>query len=227
MTAGHERRTVPLLVRRALYLTALAPLAAGLAACAQPGTPTGAQPITVAPVQTAPAGSPGSTAPAAPPPSGAAATSHGLPAHSGGGRCASGQLVLTVTAGDSAAGHIGLFLVFTNASGQTCTLDGYPGVSLVNGSGTQINDPATWSSALGGPAVVSLAPGAKAHANLLLVDTDNFAGNPSCQPVTAMKIKVYPPANTVALFAATTKKICKVAGTGVPQVFVVQAGSGG
>jgi hypothetical protein len=142
-----------------------------------------------------------------------------------GGRCAAGQLLLTVAQSDNSAGHIGLFVVFTNNSDRTCTMFGYPGVSFVTGpAGTQVNDPAERS---GAPAasLVTLPPNARAHASLLLVNVDNYNGSPSCQPTLAAGIRVYPPDDTTALFARYPEWICDVKGTGVPEIYPVQAGA--
>jgi hypothetical protein len=144
---------------------------------------------------------------------------------SSGGRCTGGQLHVSVVAsGDDAAGHIGLLVVFTNTSTRTCTIYGYPGVSFVTVRGDQVNDPAQRVPRT--PSLVTVAPNGKAHASLLLVNVDNYAGSPSCQATLTAGVRVYPPDDTTALFASSPQWICDINGTGVPQIYPVQAGAG-
>jgi len=142
-----------------------------------------------------------------------------------GGRCTAAQLQVSVAPGANAAGHIGLLVVFTNTSGQACTMSGHPGVSFVTGpSGLQVNDPAERVAA-GTPPIVTLVPNGKAHANLLLVNVANYAGGNLCQPTQVSGVRVYPPDDTTALFASNPQQICTVKGTGLAQIYPVQAGS--
>jgi hypothetical protein len=141
-----------------------------------------------------------------------------------GGRCTAGQLHINVASGDNAAGHIGLIVVFTNTSTRTCTIYGYPGVSFVTDRGDQVNDPAHRVPQT--PSLVTVAPNGKAHASLLLVNVDNYAGSPSCQATLAAGVRVYPPDDTTALFASSPQWICDIKGAGVPQIYPVEAGAG-
>ncbi|KOV89730.1 DUF4232 domain-containing protein [Nocardia sp. NRRL S-836] len=81
-----------------------------------------------------------------------------------GKRCAAASLKGAVEPTDAGAGNRYGKLVFTNAGSAPCTLSGYSGFQLQNGSGavpTKLErkaDP--------GPKPVTLAPGAKAVANL-------------------------------------------------------------
>lgn len=123
--------------------------------------------------------------------------------------CASSALTVTVNTAraSGAAGSIYYPLEFTNISGSTCTLFGYPGVSFVTGpSGSQIG-----RSALRNPVVaattVSLAPGAVAHATLQVAEADNY--DPAqCQAVTAHWLKIYPPNQFAAVYAPFTTRAC-------------------
>jgi Protein of unknown function (DUF4232) len=142
---------------------------------------------------------------------------------SSGGRCTTGQLHVDVAPGDNAAGHIGLLVVFTNTSTRICTIYGYPGVSFVTGHADQVNDPAQRVSRT--PSLVTLAPQGKAHASLLLVNVNNYVGTSNCQATLAAGVRVYPPDDTTALFASSPQWICDVKGTGVPEIYPVQAGA--
>jgi hypothetical protein len=105
----------------------------------------------------------------------------------------SGLDVWLDTNGSSAAGHTGYQLQFTNLSGSTCTLIGYPGVSAVTLSGTQIGSAAVRSGTT--PQTVTLANGASTHALVIITNVGLF--QPSlCHQVTAAGLKVYPPNQT-------------------------------
>ncbi|MEU3711077.1 DUF4232 domain-containing protein [Streptomyces catenulae] len=83
-------------------------------------------------------------------------------------RCTSAQLSLRLGTPDAGAGNFRYPLTFTNKGKKSCTLRGYPGVSLISRDGTRIGTPATREGGAGG--TVRLAPGASAHA---LVHTVN------------------------------------------------------
>jgi hypothetical protein len=114
--------------------------------------------------------------------------------------CATSGLVIWLnTVGSGYAGGEDYTLNFTNLSGHTCTLRGYPGVSAVSLSGRQIGRPAGWGTAT--PATVSLAGGATATAGLQISDPGDFGT--ACFPPgpqgragklpTAAGLRVYPP----------------------------------
>ena len=97
------------------------------------------------------------------------------------------------TNGNSAAGHTGYQLKFTNLSGSTCTLFGYPGVSAVTLTGTQLGSAASRGGAT--PHTVTLANGATTHALVGIVNP-GFIPPSQCHPVTAAGLRVYPPNQT-------------------------------
>jgi hypothetical protein len=105
----------------------------------------------------------------------------------------SGLDVWLDTQGNGAAGTIYYNLKFTNLSGSTCTLFGYPGVSGTNLSGTQLGSAATRIGAT--PHTVTLANGATASALLGIVQGGIFPSS-QCGPVTAAGLRVYPPGQT-------------------------------
>ena len=102
----------------------------------------------------------------------------------------SGLDVWLNTQGSGASGKTFYFLEFTNLSGRSCHLFGYPGVSGVTLSGTQIGRPAARYS--NNPHTVTLANGATAHAVLGITTTADFPPS-QCQPVTAAGLQVHPP----------------------------------
>ena len=105
----------------------------------------------------------------------------------------SGLDVWLNTQGSGASGRTFYYLEFTNLSGTSCHLFGYPGVSGVTLSGTQIGRPAARYS--NNPHTVTLANGATTHA---LVGVVNAGVIPpaQCHPVTASGLRVYPPNQT-------------------------------
>jgi hypothetical protein len=97
------------------------------------------------------------------------------------------------TQGNGAAGTIYYDLEFTNLSGSTCTLFGYPGVSATNLTGTQLGSAAVRIGAT--PQTVTLANGATATALVGIVEGGIFPPA-QCGPVTAAGLRVYPPGQT-------------------------------
>lgn len=124
-----------------------------------------------------------------------------------GTACATGALQIKLGASDGYAGGVYQTIVFTNTSGSTCTLFGYPGVSLVTGPPyKQLGVPAKRSTTP--PAeVVTLAPGVSANAVLQIVNALNFP-SPSCAPAKATALKVYPPNQFTAVYLPDTSYGC-------------------
>ncbi|HEU5386370.1 MAG TPA: DUF4232 domain-containing protein [Streptosporangiaceae bacterium] len=158
-------------------------------------------------------GTSGSTPAASPSAPAASASSSDTPAvaapsaSAGGTACATSALQIKLGASDGYAGGVYQTIDFTNTSGSTCTLFGYPGVSLVTGPPyQQLGVPAKRSTTT--PAkVVTLAPGATANAVLQIVDALNFP-SPSCQPTKAAALKVYPPNQFTAVYLPDTSYGC-------------------
>jgi hypothetical protein len=108
--------------------------------------------------------------------------------------CATSGLVVWLnTNGNGAAGSIYYTLEFTNLSGHSCTLSGYPGVSAVNLSGHQIGAPASRDTGTT-PHTLTLGTGLNgtASSTLRIVESGNFPAS-SCGPVNAAGLRVYPP----------------------------------
>jgi hypothetical protein len=118
---------------------------------------------------------------------------------------------LAVDQGNGAAGTIYYPLEFTNLSGHTCSLFGYPGVSAVGPNGVQLGSPAGWGSRAGAR-TVNLAPGATAHTILAYHDAA-VSTEPGCDPVyTARLLRVYAPDQYQATYAAFSFEVCSHAG---------------
>ncbi|HYB86954.1 MAG TPA: DUF4232 domain-containing protein [Streptosporangiaceae bacterium] len=161
-------------------------------------------------------GSAATSTPAAPPtsasPSPSPTTASPTPAASTGANvagCATSALkaAVDVTRGSAAAGSIYYPLDLTNISGSTCTVFGYPGVSFVTGPSGTILGRAAHRNPVAAATTVTLAPGQAAHATLQVAEAGNY--DPSqCQPVTAHWLRIYPPNQTVPLYAQFTTQAC-------------------
>ncbi len=131
----------------------------------------------------------------------------------------SGLVVWVNTDGDGAAGSIYYKLEFTNLSGSTCTLTGYPGVSGVDLGGHQLgsagsHDPATAAR------TVTLANGATKTATLRIVEAGNFP-SAQCHMTEAAGLRVYPPNQTASKIVPFPFSACSRAGRSYLSVRVV------
>jgi hypothetical protein len=175
-----------------------------------------------------PASSPSTFSPAAPSSNTAPATapvSTLSPAATGPSPCATSGLNVTLGPSSGYAGGVYQPIVFTNTSGATCTLYGYPGVSLVSAPPyTQIGL-AGQRSGTTPVKLITLASGATASAVLQVVDALNF-GTATCSPTKAAFLRIYPPNQTAPVYLADASEVCAQP---VQTLFIsaVQAGSGG
>ena len=118
---------------------------------------------------------------------------------------------VAVGQGNGAAGTIFYPLEFTNLSGHTCSLFGFPGVSAVDQHGHQLGSSANWEQ-MTTPHTVTLAPGATAHTMLAYheVAVTTEAG---CNPVnSAVLLKVFPPGQHRSTYAEYDFQSCSRAG---------------
>ena len=140
----------------------------------------------------------------------ASPTPHAGAARTAAPSCAtSGLDVWLNTQGSGASGKTFYFLEFTNLSGRSCHLFGYPGVFGVTLSGTQIGSAAARYS--NNPHTVTLANGATTHA---LVGVVNAGVIPpaQCHPVTAAGLRVYPPNQTQSRVVPYPVPACSTSG---------------
>jgi hypothetical protein len=109
--------------------------------------------------------------------------------------------------GNGAAGSIYYPITFTNASSAPCSLYGFPGVSFVTEQGgSQIGRAATRNSDAP-KTVITLDPGAVAHATLQVAEAANFPPG-KCHMTTAHWLKVYPPNQTAPVFLPFKSQTC-------------------
>lgn len=121
--------------------------------------------------------------------------------------CSSTDLKVAITpaTGGNAAGTAYYTLGLTNDSQRSCTITGYPGVSLVDAAGAQLGDAASRNAAQ--PVVtLTLGLGQAAYATVGLPDAGNFP--PGQCTANSTNVRVFPPAQTTALTAPFAAQAC-------------------
>ncbi|MCB5908966.1 DUF4232 domain-containing protein [Streptomyces pinistramenti] len=123
---------------------------------------------------------------------------------SASGRCTADAMSLRLGAADAGAGNIRYPLVFTNNGKKTCTLSGYPGVSLISRDGSAVGKPATREGGAG--KAVTLKPGQSVHA---LLHTLNEGVNDTACWSGAQIVYVYPPGSKESMTTHSGKlRVC-------------------
>jgi len=207
--------TIPLLTRRVFPAVALT-CAAALAGCgtSSSNTANGGTP-------SAPAAS---SAPASSPSSAAAPASTPSPTSTGPGPCPTRSLQVKLGVSQGTAGSVYTTIDFTNISNVTCTLYGYPGVSLQTAKPLhQIGKPARENPATPRK-LVTLQPQTTANALLQIVDAGNYSAG-TCGPTTAHYLQVYPPNQTTPAYIKYKTQACSKP-VRLMTVDVVKPGSG-
>ena len=124
---------------------------------------------------------------------------------------------------DGAAGSFYYQLEFSNVSGTTCSLFGFPGVAALDSQNRILGRPATRE---GGPSSrVVLPPGATAHAVLRLIDVGVFPA-PKCRPTTAAGLQIFPPNTSQASVISESLRVCSSRSVSYLSVRPVRAGVG-
>jgi hypothetical protein len=201
--------------RTVLAAAALACSGVLLTACGSSGG-SAAAPTTVTATVTATA--PASTS--APP-----ATGSSISPHAGPAACATSGLSVKLGAGNGAAGSTFVPIVFTNTTGSSCSLFGYPGVSFVTGQGgSQIGSAAMRDPTQPARSIV-VAAGGVAHATLRVVQADNFPAG-GCKPTAVSTLKIFPPGQTAALYLAFSSRTCASTSPADQVLYIQTIGSG-
>jgi len=121
--------------------------------------------------------------------------------------CPTSSLQVKLGVGQGYAGGVYVVIDFTNTGASTCSLFGYPGVSLVKGPPyTQIGLAAKRSTTTP-KKLVTLSPGATANALLQIVDALNYP-SATCGPTKATALKIYPPNQTEPVYLPNTSSGC-------------------
>jgi ABC-type transport system substrate-binding protein len=116
--------------------------------------------------------------------------------------CSTSELAAELGPSNAGAGQVYQPLILRNTGSSTCVVIGFPGVSLLDGSGVQIGQPATREGNEG--SAVVLQPGGVASA---MLHTTNEGIGPSCDP-TSTQMKVFPPDQTAELTFAAEYTAC-------------------
>ena len=210
--------TTLLLARRAfpaVVLTCAAVLAAG---CSSSSTPASDNAASASSPSSTPASSPSSSTPAP------SASPTDSPTQAGPGPCPTRSLRVKLGASQGTAGSVYTTIVFTNISNVTCTLYGYPGVSLQTAKPLhQIGKPAKENPATP-RRLVTLQPQTSANALLQITDAGNYPAS-TCGPTTAHYLQVYPPNQTTAAYIKFQTQACSKP-VRLMTVNVVKPGSG-
>jgi hypothetical protein len=126
--------------------------------------------------------------------------------------------------GGGAAGSFYSVIDFTNTSKASCTLYGYPGVSLRDAHFAQIGAAATRITTPA-PSLVTLAPGATANATLRQTDPSVYPSS-ECRPVTSSYLMIYPPNQTESTELPFKGTTCSNSSVKMLAVGAITAGSG-
>jgi hypothetical protein len=193
-------------------LAVAALLAAGCSSSSSSSSSTGSAPVS----PSSPTGAASTGAPAASS-SGSGTSASGAPS------CATNDLKVAVAGSQGTAGSDYVTIDFTNTGGSSCTLYGYPGMSLAN-SGGPIGAPATRDPSHS-PTLVTLAPGAKANAVLRVVNAQNYPSG-TCSPDSSSFLLIYPPNQKQATDVPYKSTGCKNSSVKLLSVSVVTPGAG-
>ena len=209
--------TTLLLTRRALPAVALTCAAVLATGCGSTSSTTAGGGSSSTSTGSAPASGPPSSPPAS-------ASPVDSPPPNGPSPCPTRSLQVKLGASQGTAGSVYTTIDFTNISNVTCTLYGYPGVSLQTARPLhQIGKPAKENPATP-RALVTLQPQTTANALLRIVDAGNYPAS-TCGPATAHYLQVYPPNQTTPAYIKYKTQACSKP-VRLMTVDVVKPGSG-
>lgn len=133
----------------------------------------------------------------------------------GAGACGNDQLSVRLTMPDASAGHRSLVLLFTNTSGSSCTISGYPGAAVTDKPGRVVlNAERSLAGYEGGAAkvtTVTLSPGGHASGVIewLGFPTDGQApAAANCPGTDGGSLLITPPNTTKASSFSSPTDLC-------------------
>ena len=112
-------------------------------------------------------------------------------------QCASANLAVSLTSGSGTAGTYYYWLTLTNNGSQSCTMTGFPGVSLLDKSGVMLGQASRTSATA---QKLTVAAGKAAYSQLGFPDAGNYSSG-TCS-TGADSLRVYPPNETAPLSIA-------------------------
>ena len=224
--------SAPLRLGGAVAAVAVVAVVAGCSSGGSSSSSAASAPASSAAVSSASASAAPSSAPASAASSSAAAaprvtasSASSSPAVAGAPGCATRDLRAKAGVAQGAAGSVYQVIVFTNVSSTTCTMYGYPGVSLAAGSPvTQVGQAAARSTETS-PTMVTLAPGKNANALLRITQALNYP-TAKCSPTKTTYLQIYPPNQTTPTYLAYPATGCASSAVNILTISVVQAGAG-
>jgi hypothetical protein len=125
---------------------------------------------------------------------------------------------------EGAAGSTYTTLDFTNTGSTTCSLYGYPGVSLAAGDPVAQVGAAASRSTMDSPSVVHLAPGKTANALLRITQALNYPKT-TCSPSDTTFLRIYPPGETSSILLSYKSMGCAKTAVVLLTIGVVQSGA--
>jgi hypothetical protein len=118
---------------------------------------------------------------------------------------------MTVGSGSGGVGSTSYTIWFTNVSASACTLDGYPGVSLVKHPGGKRIGAAAQEIRWVPRKLVTVARDGSASVFLTVANVLDFSFSSPCSAAAGHWLKVYPPGQFRAQYARRTLTVCTVA----------------
>jgi hypothetical protein len=175
-------------------------------------SPSASSPSVTSPSASSP---PASSPPASSAPNGAA----------GASACPSSDLRVSLGSASGTAGSVYQYIEFKNVSAASCTLYGFPGVSLLGGRPARQIGAAATRAPNSRPSLVTLAPGGMASALMRVTDALNYPAA-TCHPVASTTLRVYPPNQTVPQTVPYASTGCGASSVKLLQINAVQPGTG-
>jgi len=127
---------------------------------------------------------------------------------------------------EGAAGSVYQNIDFTNVGSTTCSLYGYPGVSLGTGMPFNQTGAAATRSTTASPTVITLSPGQTANALLRVTQALNYP-QAKCAPTKTTYLQIFPPNQKTAIYLTYAATGCTSTSVNLLTIGVVQAGAGG
>jgi Protein of unknown function (DUF4232) len=116
--------------------------------------------------------------------------------------CATSQLTASLGGGDAGAGNLYRYLLLTNHSGTTCTVSGFPGLSLLTAQGKELGAPAVFDHTFS-YSTLTVRPGQTVSDTIHTLNS----GATSCQG-TSSSLRIYPPGNKADLVIRGQVMLC-------------------
>ena len=127
-------------------------------------------------------------------------TAHGV------SECTRAMLTANLALAQGAAGSLFEPIVFTNVSGQTCFMRGYPGASAVDASLNTLGVPAV--RVVHDLTTVTLKPGQHATATLQIINAHNFPVSSCGTAKTSAFLRIIPPDSTSSIYDSFHVPMC-------------------